>query len=292
LGLVLAGSAPAALALNPPPPPEITELTERDGKVTVYWQWRSDKNQPIKTNGPWGVRLNVYIEQTNEFVAYWLTPPRDSGVIYAVFGSNTVDGLSRESYEFFQGHGTTDGTCYCVAPLSYIGDGTKTGSVFSAEGKRKCIGTQNVLIVTPGEPLPPSSPPPPAKPDLSVTRVSGPPTVSDGDTAVYEIVLWNDGTPAKDTAQIQISALGPITLDSMVQPPDGFTCDTNDFGVACVGSLGGLNDPMISRGATFKMQVRGNGAGKAALIDSANHDRALDETTVDNNMKMLDVTVQ
>jgi hypothetical protein len=144
----------------------------------------------------------------------------------------------------------------------------------------------------PAPPPPPPPPPPPSKPDLMVTRVSGPPTLADGDTAVYEIVLWNDGTPAKDTAQIQISALGPITLDSMVQLPDGFTCDTNDFGVACVGSLGGLDDPTLLRGATFKMQVRGNGTGKATLIGSANHDRALDEMTVDNNMKMFDMTVQ
>src|SRR2546430_12173596 len=37
-------------------------------------------------------------------------------------------------------------------------------------------------------------------------------------------------TPAQGTAQIQIEALGPLTLDSMVQLPDGFTCDINDFG--------------------------------------------------------------
>jgi hypothetical protein len=291
VALVLASSAPAALAVNPPPPPEIIEIQEHDGKVTVYWKWRSAKNQPIKTDGPWGVRLNVYIEQTNEFISYWVTKPSNLGEISAVFGSNTVDGLTRETHEFFQGHGSTDETRYCVAALSYVGDGTKTGSVFSAEGKRKCIGTQSVLIVTPGEPLPPSGPPPPTKPDLVVTRVSGPPTVSDGDTAVYEIVLWNDGTPAQGTAQIQISALGPLTLDSMVQLPDGFSCDTNDFGVACVGSLGGVDDPMTSRGVTFKMQVRGNGTGKAALVGSANHDRALDEITVDNNLKSFDINV-
>jgi hypothetical protein len=286
VGLVLAGGAPVALALNPPPPPVIKSLEDAGGGHTeVTFNWPGAMKQPIKPAGRWGVGYDVYIEQTSELVSHFTTGPYDG----PIYGYDKIVGVNMITV--FAVHGGLDETRYCYKLRAYVGDGTDAGSVFSDQSKPKCIGTQKDLIVTPGEPLPPTGPPPPTKPDLSVTKVSGPSTVADGATAVYEIVLWNDGTPAKGTAQIQISALGPLTLDSMIQMPDGFTCDTNDFGVACVGSLGGLNDPMISRGATFKMQVRGNGTGKATVMGSANHDRALDEMTVDNNMKMLDVTV-
>jgi hypothetical protein len=170
-------------------------------------------------------------------------------------------------------------------------DSTSCYSTISNIRLEITMDVQEAAPPPPAPPPPPPPPPPPSKPDLSVTRVSGPSTLADGTTGVYELVLWNDGTPAQGTAQIQIEAIGPITLDSMVQLPAGFTCDTNDFGVACVGSLGGFDDPMLSRGATFKMQVRGNGTGKGTVVGSANHDRALDEITIDNNLKTLEITV-
>ena len=58
----------------------------------------------------------------------------------------------------------------------------------------------------------------------------------------------------------------------------------------CTGSLGGQDDP--EHGASFIVQARGNGPGKAAIYGSANHDRSLDEVTVDNNLKLVDITVQ
>jgi hypothetical protein len=293
-GLVFAAGAPIAVAADALPPPTIMSIEERsDGGVRIVWRMNENHTGPNGTGyglgapGPWGYAFNVYIEQTGEKIHTEAIKPRTPNQFTTEPFSMNVSPA-----EFFENHGTTKETRYCITMQSYVGDGFYASSQYSAETKRTCVGTQSVLIVTPGEPLPSSAPPPPTKPDLMVTRVTGPTTVSDGDTPVYEIVLWNDGTPAKGTAQIQIEALGPLALDSMVQLPDGFTCDTNDFGVACVGSLGGLNDPTASRGVTFKMQMRANGTGKAAVIGDANHDRALDEMTVDNNMKTLDVTVK
>jgi hypothetical protein len=128
-----------------------------------------------------------------------------------------------------------------------------------------------------------------------VTRVSGPTTVNDqaGTAPVYDAVLANDGTPAHGTAQLQISFAGKLAAKEMVETPNGFTCEPNDYGFACVGSLGGIDDAIQTRVAIFKAAARATGgAGDAWVIGSANHDRALDEMTVDNNLKLLDVTVE
>jgi hypothetical protein len=129
------------------------------------------------------------------------------------------------------------------------------------------------------------------KPDLMVTRVTGPASLDDGATAVYEVVLWNEGAPAKNTAQLLIGFMGPLEPGDLVSTPDGFSCELGNLGYSCKGSLGGQDDPMLSRGAAFQVQARGNGAGKGAVYGSANHDRSLDEVSVDDNLKLLDVTV-
>jgi hypothetical protein len=307
-GLLLAGAlllgngAPAALAATPLPPPNFESVTaQKNGDIELTWKM-VENTVPVGNGGkrgagsdaPWGYRLNVYIDQTGELIG--------TKTIKPVPASEFSTGESNRDWaqdDLFFNRGTIDVNRYCITMQSYVTHDPNLvdfdKAQFSAETRRRCIGTQKDVIVTESQgpsPFGPSTPPPPTKPDLSVTRVTGPLTVANGDTPVYEFVLWNDGTPAQGTAQIQIGAIGSLTLDSLVQLPNGFTCDTNDFGVACVGSLGGVNDPVQVRGATFKMQMRANGTGKATVFGDANHDRALDEMTVDNNMKSVDVAVQ
>lgn len=284
--LALGGATPGALALTPPPPPEITDLADAGGgKLNIDYRWRGATTQkPIKTAGPWGVRFIMTIEQTGKRVDVFTNEPIEDGEIEARPYLSRLD-----VYPVFVAHGSLDETRYCVRIQSYVGDGTDAGSDFSAESRPKCIGTQKVLIVTPGEPLPP---PPPPKPDLVVTRVTGPKSLPANTTATYEVGLWNEGGPARDTAQIQISLLGPIEAVEVAEMTNGtFTCGQNEFGFVCKGSLGGPDDPLGTRGALFRATVRGTGSGSAAVSGSANHDRALDETTVDNNMKLIEVSV-
>ena len=129
------------------------------------------------------------------------------------------------------------------------------------------------------------------KPDLEVTQVSLVGTsVTDGQPAVFLVVMINNGAPVKDTAQILIGFMGPLEPVLMMDEQDGFTCEQVDLGFTCTGSLGGQDDPQHA--ASFIVHARGNGTGKAAIYGSANHDRSLDEVTVDNNLKLVDITVQ
>lgn len=138
----------------------------------------------------------------------------------------------------------------------------------------------------------PAPPPKPTKPDLQVTRVSGPTTLFDGQTATYEVALWNDGTPARGTAQLLLGFLGSLEAWQMVDTPAGFTCQASGPGFSCIGSLGGVDDPILTRSAVFKVQGHAKAKGAGSVYGSANHDRALDEITVDNNLKKLDITVK
>jgi hypothetical protein len=284
VGLVIGGATPDVSALTPPPPPEIRDLEDRGGgRLDIDLRWSGTKDPPVKTAGPWGVRFNISIEQTGERVGVLHSKPFEDGEI------QSVRLVTLDMYPVFNAHGSLDETRYCIRVQSYLGDGTDAGSTFSDESRRKCIGTQKILIVTPAEPLPP---PPPPKPDLVVTRVTGPKSLAANTTATYEIGLWNDGGPARDTAQIQISLLGPIEPVEVAEMTNGsFTCGQNEFGFVCKGSLGGTDAPLGTRGALFRAKVRGTGSGSAAVSGSANHDRALDETTVDNNMQLIEVSV-
>lgn len=142
------------------------------------------------------------------------------------------------------------------------------------------------------EPAPAPAPPPkPTKPDLVLTRLTGPAEVFDGMTAVYEVAIWNDGTPAIDTTQLVLNFMGTMQPMRMVETPAGFTCEP-ESGFTCTGALGGIDSPVQERGATFKVQGHATAKGAATVVASLNHDRALDEVTVDNNLKLLDVTVK
>ena len=131
------------------------------------------------------------------------------------------------------------------------------------------------------KPAPTPAPTPrPAKPDLAVTRLTGPAEVFDGTTAVYEVAIWNDGTFANGTVQLVLNFLGAMEAAAMVETPAGFTCEP-ERGFTCTGSLGGIDSPVQERGAVFKVQGRGTARGSGTVVASLNHDRALDEITVD-----------
>lgn len=173
------------------------------------------------------------------------------------------------------------------------------GSFKLTEGQRALLRARVAELKPPPPPqAPPEAPkaPPPApkptKPDLQVTRVSGPTTLFDGMTADYEVVLWNDGTRATGTAQILLGFLGSIEAWDMMDTPAGFTCNRGGTGFTCAGSLGGVDDAVQSRSAVFKVRGHANAKGAGSVYGSANHDRTLDEITVDNNLKKLDVTVK
>jgi hypothetical protein len=133
--------------------------------------------------------------------------------------------------------------------------------------------------------------PKPTKPDLALTRLSGPTEVFDGMTAVYEVAIWNEGTAANDTTQIVLNFLGALEPQQMIETPAGFTC-APERGFTCTGSLGGVDDPMLARSAVFKVQGHAKAKGQGTVVASLNHDRALDEFDVANNLKILNVTVK
>jgi len=268
--LALGIGAPAATAADPPDPPEIREVSAAP-PLGIRFTWFASGTKPID-----GVRLTIY--QSNAFLGF----------------NNTPAGGARSGFVAFQS-GTTfkPDTRYCVGLVAYVGTGATEASTFSEESERRCFTMPpREGGATAPNPAPPPPPPPPTKPDLMVTRVSGPADVFDGVTAVYEVVLANDGTAAQGTAQVQINAAGPIEPEEMAETPDGFACDLGDLGFSCTGSLGGVDDPIQERVAIFKVRMRGNGTGAATVIGSANHFGALDEMTVDNNLKLLQVTVK
>jgi hypothetical protein len=173
------------------------------------------------------------------------------------------------------------------------------GSFKLNEGQRALLRARVAELKPPPPPqTPPEAPkapapaPKPTKPDLQVTRVSGPTALFDGMTAVYEVALWNDGTPATGTAQILLGFLGSMEAWEMVNTPAGFTCNRGGTGFTCTGSLGGVDDPVQTRSAVFTVQGHAKAKGAGGVYGSANHDRTLDEVTVDNNLKKLDVTVK
>jgi hypothetical protein len=130
-------------------------------------------------------------------------------------------------------------------------------------------------------------------PDLAVTRVSGPTELAIGETAEYEVAIFNDGIAVENQGVLQINRVGLIQLVEVTESSgNGITCQANSLGWGCTGSVGGDDGPMAERSAVFKVQVMGMGAGKATLIASANHGRTFEEKTVDNNLKMFEVTVQ
>ncbi|MGE0543934.1 MAG: hypothetical protein AB7R89_27530 [Dehalococcoidia bacterium] len=149
----------------------------------------------------------------------------------------------------------------------------------------------NALKPKPTPPPTPAPTPKPAKPDLVLTRLTGPAEVFDGTTAVYEVAIWNDGTPANGTAQVVLNFLGTMQAMKMVDTPAGFTCEP-ERGFTCTGSLGGFDSPVQERGAVFKVMGHATAKGAGTVVASLNHDRALDEVTVDNNLKTLNVTVK
>lgn len=142
-------------------------------------------------------------------------------------------------------------------------------------------------------PVSPGPAPKPIKPDLAVTRVTGPSALAIGGTATYEIAIFNSGAPIKNAPLLQINRLEGIQIDQAVAATNnGITCQVNSLGIGCTGSIGGDNDPMATRSAVIRVQVTGIKAGATHLIASANHARTFEEVTVDNNLKLFEVTVR
>ena len=142
-------------------------------------------------------------------------------------------------------------------------------------------------------PVSPGPAPRAIKPDLAVTRLTGPAVLAIGGTATYEIAIFNSGAPLKNAPLLQINRLEGIQIAQAVEATNnGITCQVNSLGIGCTGSMGGDNDPMATRSAVIRVEVTGKKAGATHLIASANHARTFDEVTVDNNLKLLEVTVR
>lgn len=284
---LLAGFASAAPALAQLilPPPQQGELTD-DGKgyATIHWRGLTGQNRlpdgRTVPRRPDGYRITVSLQATDEVVATLTIRHPDA--------ENTTRGAS-----LFP-RGTFLEQRYCVTIQSFVGTGRDDGSTLSLPSQRRCAGTMPVMAPPPIQSRPANNVPTPGRPtttDLAVTRISGPKELFDGTTGVYEVVLWNDGLPAEGTAQIQIGAIG-LEPESMILVPEGFECDLGQFGFVCLGSLGGIDDPMIDRGAIFQAQFQATKTGPAKIVGSANHDRSLDEAKSDNDMMLFDVTVR
>jgi hypothetical protein len=298
-GALGASHAPSALAVTALPPPKLTEVSEvKDGRLFVSWEMVANRVQTaggarrlVSPDDTWGWRITIYDEGTGERVhseTNGLLPPADfdESSKSRTFGPDVLK------------HGSLKETRYCVTMQSFVGNGSAAGSAFSAETGRKCAGTQKVLIPAPAEgpsPFEPPAPPPPNKPDLLVTRLTGPKTVFDGAVSEYEVAIWNDGIPAKGTdASVHILVDGPVELlEAVPVNNSSFTCEATDDGtIVCAGALGGVDDAVQTRGAVFKVHVRGNGQGDVNMVAFANDDGRIQEMTMDNNYKTIDFVVQ
>jgi hypothetical protein len=283
IGLMLGGGAPGAAAADPPAPPTL-QWVRVDPPAAVVYQFNLNGDAPVN-----GVRLNVY--QNNRFVHAFqqqLSPADRDGKV-----------TNPQNRSLFKSN-----TRYCVGLLAYVGTGNNSSSTFSEESERQCFTIPPYADevgpapkpASEGAPKPapaPEAPPPPTKPDLTVTRLTGPTEVFDGVAVEYEVAIWNDGTPAQGTAQVAILAEGPLESIGVLEVTNnGFVCEARTSGFTCVGSLGGVDDAVQTRGAAFRVQVRGNGSGEALVRGSINHDRSLDEMSTDNNIKQLIVTVK
>lgn len=271
VGLLGDSAAPAATAAAPPEPPTL-QWVRVDPPASVMYQFNLNGDAPVN-----GVRLNVY--QNNRFVQAFqqqLSPGDRDGKV-----------TNPQSPGIFKPN-----TRYCVGLLTYVGTGNNSSSTFSEESERHCF-TIPPYAESEGAPKPPPPPPPPPKPDLAVMGVTGPTELAVGETATYEIVLRNEGAPVKDVALLQIGRGQQIQLvEAAEASTNGITCQSNGLGIGCFGSLGGDDDPAESRTATINVQVMGMVAGEVHLVASANHGRTIEEKTVDNNLKLLEVTVK
>jgi hypothetical protein len=248
---------------------------------------RNSAGNPVipDPSGPYGFRFNIYQEATDKLLRIPQTNPQPAATYDTAQRTQSLD------LKPYHDIGSTKENRYCIRAMSYVGDGTNGGSRFSEESNGICFGTLVVHV----EPQAPPPPPPPTKPDLVVRRVSGPLEVFNGTTTVYEIVLGNDGTPAQGTAQIQINALENFELVQMELIPAGFQCELDEIsarGLSCRGSLGGINDPVQTQVAVFRVAVRATNIGPAHVLGSANHDGALDEMEGANNLILYTVTVK
>jgi hypothetical protein len=131
------------------------------------------------------------------------------------------------------------------------------------------------------------------RPDLVATRVSGPTTLSAGQTGAYEAAIWNDGAATKGF-EVVLGFTGALRPYRLVQTPAGFACseDKANNGYRCTGPLGGENDPEGTRGAVFQFQGSAGAAGPASAFVSLNPSHNPAERDYDNNQKALNVTVK
>ena len=252
--LALGIGASGGSAAEPPPPPDL-ESVEVIPPAGIKFTVLTSSTEPID-----GIRLNVY--QNGAFRRAFNTP---------------LEGMTHITVTIFQRPDVfRPNTRYCVGLLAYVGTGDNNSSTFSEESQRRCF-TMPVGAGNAGAPAPAPAPPPPTKPDLAVTRVSGPTELFNGTAAVYEVVLANDGAAATGTAQITIYAAGGLDAEEMVEIPAGFTCEDDPIGFSCTGSLGGVDDPIQTQVAIFKVRMRGVTPGPASVEGRANNDGSLDE---------------
>jgi hypothetical protein len=255
----LALSAGVYEAAAAPPTPTLRSLKVKpvaEGSEVAHWLDIAWTNAGPAPAGPHGLRMNIYQKGVRVYTStYQGTPGVPLGESAAV---RVAPWLGAPNVAF------------CVGLQAYLG--ADAAGDLSPESKHLC-----------------ESPP---KPDLQVTRVSGPTELFDGQTAVYEVALWNDGAPATGTAQVLLGFLGGVEAQEMVDTPAGFNCSRGAYGFICTGSLGGADDAIQTRIAVFKVRGHARAKGAGGVYGSANHDRALDERTVDNNLKLLNVTVK
>jgi hypothetical protein len=261
-GLALSAGVHEAAAA--PPTPTLQSLTVKpvaEGSEVAHVLDIAWTNAGPVPAGPHGLRMNIYQKGVRVYVStYQGTPGAPLGQSARV---RVAPWLGAPNVAF------------CVGLQAYLGAGDAASTDSSPESKQLC-----------------ETPPPPPTPDLQVTRVSGPTELFDGQTAVYEVALWNDGAPATGTAQVLLGFLGGVEAQEMVDTPAGFNCSRGAYGFICTGSLGGADDAVQTRIAVFKVRGHAKAKGAGSVYGSANHDRALDERTVDNNLKLLNVTVK
>jgi hypothetical protein len=135
----------------------------------------------------------------------------------------------------------------------------------------------------------------PSQPDLVLTdiRPEGNAALTNGATAVYDVVVANTGAklPGSGEVQVQIQVNGSVSFVSVARTPAGFSCSGTSV-IVCTGPLGGYGDPPITTSVIIGVQVHADRSGVGSLSAAADPNNVIEESDEANNARTLPISVK
>jgi hypothetical protein len=126
--------------------------------------------------------------------------------------------------------------------------------------------------------------------DLTVTGMSGPGALPAGLSGTYTVTVKNEGGVGA-TLELVIVFAGKLDQTGQIVAGAGLYCEVRHN--AGINAALYCNGGQLGAGATASVIVQGRGqsAGGGTLIATLNNSRAVEETSYDNNLKQLNVTI-